>query len=179
MVKKILITGPESTGKSTLVQVLAKYFKAEYVSEYAREYLEKLDRPYQEKDLLEIAKGQVKSEEGKVLESSSLLFVDTDLTVMHIWSEEKFGRTSDWVLQEMKTRTYDLYLVPDIDLEWIYDPQRENPNDRERLMQLYQQSFKKREINYHLVKGKGEQRVQNAIDIVERFLVNMNDTMKE
>lgn len=179
MVKKILVTGPESTGKSTLVQALAKYFNGEYVSEYAREYLDKLDRPYNENDLLEIAKGQIRSEDDIALESSSLLFVDTDLTVMHIWAQEKFGRTSDWVVQEMNSRAYDLYLVPDIDLEWTYDPQRENPNDRERLMKSYQQSFKKREINYHLVKGKGEERVQNAIDIVERFLVNMNDTMKE
>ena len=170
MPKRILITGPESTGKSTLVQALAEYFKAEYVSEYAREYLEKLDRPYDDNDLLEIAKGQVRSEDDIAFESTSLLFVDTDLTVMHIWAQEKFGRTSDWVLQEMKARSYDLYLVPDIDLEWTYDSQRENPEDRDRLMQLYQQSFKKREINYHLVKGKGEQRVQNAIDIVERFL---------
>lgn len=174
MPKRILITGPESTGKSTLVKALAEYFKAEYVSEYAREYLEKLDRPYNEKDLLEIAKKQIKSEDDLALESSSLLFIDTDLTVMHIWAQEKFGRTSDWVIREMKTRSYDLYLVPDIDLEWSYDPQRENPDDRDRLMQLYQQSFDERGIDYHLIKGKGGERVRNAIDIVERFLNTMD-----
>ncbi|NPD44584.1 MULTISPECIES: AAA family ATPase [unclassified Lentimicrobium] len=173
MVKKILITGPESTGKSTLVQALAEYFKAQYVSEYAREYLEKLDRPYNENDLLEIAKGQIQLEDAN-LERDSLLFIDTDLTVMHIWSEEKFGRTSDWVLQEVRSRTYDLYLVPDIDLEWTYDPQRENPNDRERLMKLYQKSFDERGIKYHMINGQGEQRFQNAIEIVERFLNGMN-----
>lgn len=173
MLKKILITGPESTGKSTLVKALAHHFQANYVSEYAREYIGKLDRPYEEIDLLEIAKGQIKYEDIKVLESSSFLFVDTGLTVMHIWSQEKYGRTSDWVLQEMKTRTYDLYLVPDIDLEWTYDPQRENTDDRGRLMKLYQQSFDERGICYHLVKGEGEQRVQNAIKIVERFLDGM------
>lgn len=173
MLKKIVITGPESTGKSTLVKALAHHFQANSVSEYAREYIEKLERPYEETDLLEIAKEQIKSEDLKVLESSSILFVDTDLTVLHIWSQVKYGRSSDWVLQEMKTRTYDLYLVPDIDIEWTYDPQRENPEDRGRLMKLYQQSFDERGISYHLIKGQGEQRVQNAIKIVERFLNGM------
>ena len=112
----------------------------------------------------------MKSEDAKASEFSCLLFVDTDLTVLHIWAQEKYGRTSDWVLREMKARNYDLYLMPNIDLKWTYDPQRENPNDRERLMQLYKQSFEEREISYHLVNGEGKQRVQNAIDIVERFL---------
>ncbi len=169
MTIKILITGPESTGKSTLVKALAVHFKAELVSEFARDYIDQLTRSYRESDLLEIAKGQIKLEDENS-KTSSLLFVDTDLTVMHIWSQEKYGRTSDWILQEMKTRTYDLYLVPDIDLEWTYDPQRENPNDRERLMKLYQKSFEERGIKYHLIKGQGEQRIQNAIEIVERFL---------
>lgn len=171
MLKKILITGPESTGKSTMVTALAQYFKAEYVSEYAREYIENLDRPYYEGDLLEIAKGQIKLEDDKALDASGLLFVDTDLSVIDIWSQVRFGKTNSWVLQEMKARSYDLYLMPNIDLKWTFDPQRENPNDREKLMQLYMQSFKDRNITYHIINGEGKQRLQNAIDIVERFLI--------
>lgn len=170
MPKKIVITGPESTGKSTLTKALSAYFKAPFVIEYARIYFAMLDGKYQEKDLLEIAKGQIEQEDVALENESDFLFFDTDLTVLDIWSREKFGQTHPWILEEMQKRAYDLYLIPDIDLEWTYDPQRENPNDRERLMKLYQESFNKRNIPYHMVSGQGEERTQNAIEIIKREL---------
>lgn len=170
MPKKILITGPESTGKSTLTQALAAYFDVPFVPEFAREYLEKLERPYQESDLLEIAKGQVSNEDILAKKASDLLFCDTDLTVIDIWSREKFGKTNKWILEQMEKRAYDLYLMPDIDLEWTFDLQRENPNDRERLMKLYQESFERRKIPFYKVRGQGEERLRNAIEIVKKNL---------
>lgn len=170
MPRKIVITGPESTGKSTLAKALADYFKASIVSEYAREYLDQLGRAYQEEDLLKIAQGQVNLEDQIFEASSAMMVIDTDLTVIHIWSEEKFGQTHPWILNEMQKRAYDLYLVPDIDLEWIFDPQRENPYDRDRLMKLYLQLFEERKVKYHVVNGKGEERVQHAIEIIKKEL---------
>lgn len=170
MTKKILITGPESTGKSSLAKALADYYKAHLISEFAREYLQHIERPYTEDDLLMIAKEQMKKED-LVLGSASLLsIIDTDLTVMDIWSQEKFGRTHPWIIEEMQKRTYDLYLVPDIDLEWSFDSQRENPYDRDRLMKLYLRSFDQRKIKYHMVRGQGVERTQNAIEIIKREL---------
>lgn len=169
---KILITGTESTGKSTLVKALARHFKTSYVSEYAREYIDQLKRSYDEKDLLQIAKGQLKIEEESLKEGPAILFMDTDLTVIHIWSQEKYGRTDPWILEQMQKRAYDLYLMPDIDLEWTYDSQRENPKDRGRLLKMYQDSFDQREIKYHMVSGQGEERLQQAVKIVEWFLKN-------
>jgi NadR type nicotinamide-nucleotide adenylyltransferase len=170
MPKKILVTGPESTGKSSLIKALSAYFNAPFVIEYARIYLSTLDRKYVKEDLLEMAKGQLALEEDALESGNELVFVDTDLTVIDIWSKEKFGQTDPWILEEMQKRAYDLYLVPDIDLEWAYDPQRENPDDRERLMQLYEASFKKRKIAFHKVRGQGEERIQNAIEIIKRQL---------
>lgn len=170
MPKKILISGPESTGKSSLTRALADYFDSPFVNEYAREYLDQLHRPYKKEDLNEIAKSQIKMEDLALKTSSELLLIDTDLTVIHIWSQEKYGSTDPWILEEIQKRAYDLYLIPDIDLEWSFDPQRENPNDRERLLKLYQNSFKQRNISYHMVRGEGDERVQNAIEIIKREL---------
>ena len=171
MTEKILITGPESTGKSTLTRALAEYFNAPFVIEYARIYLDKLDRKYNQDDLLEIAKGQIRLEEEALALEQDFVIVDTALNVIDIWSREKFGSTHPWILEEMQKRAYDLYLIPDIDLEWTFDPQRENPHDRDRLMRLYQQSFEQRNIPYHMVRGQGEKRTQNAIDIIKRKLL--------
>jgi NadR type nicotinamide-nucleotide adenylyltransferase len=170
MTKKILITGPESTGKSTLTQNLASYYKAPWVEEYARIYLNRLDRKYVKEDLLKIAKGQTRLEDAALEIGSELLFVDTDLTVIDIWSKEKYGRTHQWILEEMQKRAYDLYLIPDVELKWTYDSQRENPQDRDRLMKLYIQSFDKRKITYQLVRGFGDERLQNAIETINREL---------
>lgn len=167
---KILVTGPESTGKSTLVESLAEHFELPYISEYAREYIEQLSKPYEEKDLLEIAKGQLRKEDELIKKGPPVLLIDTDLTVINIWSQEKYGRTHPWILEQMQKRAYDLYLIPDVDLKWTYDPQRENPSDRGRLMKLYQDSFESRSIPFYLVKGEGEGRVQQAVKIVEQFL---------
>lgn len=175
---KILITGPESTGKSSLVESLTQYFKAVCVSEFARAYIDQLKRAYDETDLLLIAKGQLRNEDEISAKGHPVIFVDTDLTVIDIWSQEKYGRTHPWILEQMQKRTYDLYLVPDIDLTWTFDPQRENPRDRERLMKLFQDSFNRRQIPYHFVRGEGKERLQEAIEIIEVFLekANMNRT---
>src|SRR5690606_37041701 len=125
--KRILILGPESTGKSTLAEDLASHFGEPWVPEFAREYLEKIDRPYIYEDLLEIGKGQVASEDQLADEAKRFLFVDTDLRVIQVWSEHWFGNTDSWVLDEIEKRKYDLILLTDTGLPWAPDPLREYP----------------------------------------------------
>ena len=91
--KRILILGPESTGKSTLAEDLAHHFGEPWVPEFAREYLEKIDRPYRFEDLVEIGKGQVLLEDQQAEKAKNFLFCDTDLRVIHIWSEHRFHGT--------------------------------------------------------------------------------------
>jgi len=174
MLKKILITGPESTGKSQLTQALARYYHSVYVKEYAREYIAALDRDYMESDLLIMAQKQIELEKQQTLEADDFLFCDTALTVYEIWSREKYGRTHPWIKQEIGRITYDLYLLCDVDLPWVEDPQRENPYDRDRLLSLYQQSFNERNIEYFMVRGKGDSRLKNAIEIIESKFKNVN-----
>jgi len=170
MLKKIVITGPESTGKSYLTKALAKYYQESYVNEFAREYIDNLGRAYNETDLLEIAKGQIEREDEQAQKAENYLFCDTDLTVIDIWSQVKFGRTDSWIKEQLQKRAYHLYLLCDIDLEWQEDPQRENPNDREYLLNLYRESLKKRKIKYEMVSGQGDERIHNAVQIIEKRL---------
>jgi len=167
MHKKIVITGPESTGKSLLVKELAEHYNSFYVSEFARKYIDELEQDYQESDLLRIAHGQMLLEDEVASLALGYLFCDTELTVIDIWSQEKYGRTHDWIKEEMGKRAYDLYLLTDVDLEWTYDPQRENEYDRDRLLSLYKKSLESRNINYKLVSGQGDDRLANAIKYID------------
>jgi len=170
MLKKILITGPESTGKSFLSKALAKHYNGRFVGEYAREYIGELNRDYNENDLLIIAKRQIALEDTAKQKADGFLFCDTGLAVIDIWSQEKYKRTDNWIKEELDKRKYDLCLLCDIDLPWEYDPQRENPDDRDRLLSLYRQSFTDRQMPYFMVKGIGKQRLINAVNIVNDFI---------
>ncbi len=167
-VRKILITGPESTGKSNMARALASHLGTYYVPEYARSYLNYIQRPYTQADLLQIAKGQILLEDAYMHIANKYLVVDTDMTVMAIWSQEKYGEINPWIAQELVSRTYDLILLMDVDLPWVYDPQRENPNDRKRLLYLYRQSLEARGLAYHLISGGGKKRVNNALKVMEQ-----------
>ncbi len=167
-VRKILITGPESTGKSTMAKALAAHLDTYYVPEYARSYLNYIQRPYTQQDVLQIAKGQALLEDAYMHIANKYLVVDTDMTVMAIWSQEKYGNINPWIAQELVSRTYDLILLMDADLPWVYDPQRENPNDRKRLLYLYRQSLEARGQAYYLISGDGKSRINNALKVVEQ-----------
>ena len=167
--KRILILGPESTGKSTLAGDLATHYKEPWVPEFAREYLELIDRPYRYEDLLEIGKGQVASEDALAETADKLLFVDTDLRVIHVWSEHRFDKTDPWVLEQMVKRNYDLILLTDTDLPWAPDPLREYPEleMREYFLGKYEKLAIDSDIPWHKVSGARELRLTESIRVIE------------
>jgi len=167
---KIVLTGPESSGKTTLARQLAEHFHTNHVREYAREYIRSLDRKYREADLIEIAKLQLESEGLIAPHSGKLLFCDTDLLTIKIWSDYKFKKTDPWILQQIDRRYYDLYLLCAPDIPWEADPQRENPNDREELFEIYKNELHAYNKNYVEIKGSFEERLQMAIDAVQKFV---------
>ena len=129
MVKKIVVIGPESTGKSTLCKELAEHFQTVWCEEYAREYLLEHGKEYNYDDLLIIAKGQVALEDAYINKASAggkdLLFIDTDMYVMKVWCEYAFGQCHSFIINELAERKYDLYLLCNIDLPWASDELRE------------------------------------------------------
>lgn len=186
--KKIVIIGPESTGKSTLCEKLAVHYKTSWCPEYAREYLLAHGTNYTYDNLLDIAKGQVALEEKyvKIAEenqspenneartgppltaSYSRLFIDTDMYVMKVWCKFVFGKCHSWILNQIEERKYDLYLLCNVDLPWVKDELREYPDlaRREKLYNIYKEIMLNQPVPWIDISGNYEERLQKAIDAV-------------
>lgn len=169
LTKTVAITGPESTGKSILAQQLADHYRTVWVPEYAREYLEKLNRPYEEEDILNIARGQLAAEIGRKPQGKSILFCDTDAIVTKIWSVVKYGRCHAEILRMIDEHPYDLYLLCDIDLPWTYDPLREHPHYRKELFGLYFRELTERKLPFRVISGFGELRLKHALEAITGY----------
>jgi NadR type nicotinamide-nucleotide adenylyltransferase len=172
-IKKTVIIGPESTGKSTLTQALAKEFEEPWVEEYARRYLENLPRQYNFQDLLQMAMKQIALEDEKEKLANQLLFCDTDLHVIMVWSEYKFKKTHPWILGQIKKRTYDLYLLTDIDIPWQEDPLREHPEPKMRkyFFEKYNQILLKTNTPFVRISGDQEERMRQAASAVRELIL--------
>jgi len=161
---KIAITGPESTGKSSLASQLAQHFNTVFVPEFAREYIDKLSRPYTEDDLLQIAKGQLEYEEEMLLKNNKIIFSDTEMTVMKIWSLHKYGRCHPFILDKLQQQNYDLILLCDVDLPWEPDQLREHPRHRKFFFDWYLTELNLQGVNFAVVSGMGDDRLTSAIN---------------
>ncbi len=183
MLKKIVIIGPESTGKTTLCRQLAEHFKTEWVPEYARAYLETNGPKYNYEDLVKITEGQISGEElatdqmlnkkdPEAFGRTKLLFIDTDLYVIKVWSEFVFDRCDNQVLKDIVNRNYDLYLLCNTDLPWIKDALREYPvpGPREKLYHYYKDAMINQDTPWVEINGSYEERLQKAIGAVTQLL---------
>lgn len=168
--KKVVVIGPESTGKSTLSADLAAHFATTWVPEYARAYIDLLNRPYEQTDLLEIAKGQIKLEKDTAQKVNNLLICDTDLLVTKVWSEHKYGHCDPEIIDMIEQQTCDLYLLTDIDFPWEDDPQRENPHLREYFMKVFEKEVKETGVPYVKISGDHEARLDKSINAINQLL---------
>ena len=167
--KKIVVTGPESTGKSTLCEQLATTYKTVWVPEFARQFLLQINRPYTYEDLLIIAKGQL-AEEDRISASAEcpVLFIDTDMYVMKVWCEFVFGKCHHFILDEIVKRKYDSYFLCQTDLPWVADELREYPDleSRERLYHMYKDLLINQTVPWIEISGNYTQRLEKAISYV-------------
>lgn len=177
MVKKIVIIGPESTGKSTLCQELAAHYHTIWVREYAREYLLQNGTKYNFETLLDIAKGQVAAEDSALQQlltfnhQPSTVFIDTDMHVMKVWCEFVFEKCHHWILNRIVERKYDLYLLCNVDLPWVSDELREYPDlaSRQKLYHHYKDVMVNQAVPWVDISGNYEERLQKAIAAVDRL----------
>ena len=167
--KKIVITGPESSGKTTLFEQLTKAYKVFGVNEYAREYIGDLNREYNYQDILEIAKVQFEKEENAFNFNQQFLITDTDLLTLEIWCEFKYGKCHKFITNNLRNHLPDIYLLCFPDIRWEFDPQRENPNDRIDLFNIFESKIKALGVDYHIVKGDEQTRFELSKTIINNI----------
>jgi nicotinamide riboside kinase len=166
---KIIVTGAESSGKTTLCKQLSTHFKIRFTNEFAREFLNELDKDYTQEDLLEIAKGQLATEQ-LTTSNQQLSLHDTDLITIKIWSEYKYGNCNQWILEQIERQKTEkrFYLLCKADIPWEGDPQRENPNDRVELFEIHKKELDNLGHNYFILEGKN--RIENSISKISSLI---------
>jgi nicotinamide riboside kinase len=173
---KVVVTGPESTGKTEICKFLAASFETDFIPEYAREYLASLDRPYTFEDVEKIASVQVEQLLQFQEEKLSILFLDTYLIITKVWFREVYGLTPDWIDNSLATAGIDLFLLCYFDIDWIPDPLRENPGPRRAF--LYESYLEEIELlgsPYEVIKGSGTERFSRAKMAVEKHFNYFRD----
>jgi NadR type nicotinamide-nucleotide adenylyltransferase len=175
MPKKVVIIGPESTGKSTLSQQLAEHYGTIWCPEFAREYLSVRGKDYTYEDLLNIAAGQLELEDNLLVKAKNdLYFIDTDMYVMKVWCEVVFNDCHTWILKQIANRSYDLFFLCDVDLPWVKDDLREYPDlsFRKKLFKMYYDLMISCGSRWAVISGSYSERLQSAISIINTVFPN-------
>ncbi len=170
--KKVVIIGPESTGKSTLATQLAAHYNTVWCPEAARDYLLTHGQHYTFDDLLKIAQAQIDLEETTQAEArNGIYIIDTNMYVIKVWCEVVFNDCHTWILKQIVQRQYDLYLLCNTDLPWVQDGLREYPDEtvRRRLFHMYKDIVIDSGVPWAVISGQEHQRLQAAIDAIQRM----------
>jgi len=174
---KVVLFGPESTGKTTLSMQLARHYNSVWVPEYAREYLQEKwnneRKTCEPDDLLPIAEGQMKLENRLAKKTDTILVCDTDLLETKVYSEAYYLGYCDPVLEKYALQnTYDLYFLTYIDTPWEADDLRDKPNERETMFKAFEKALIDNNKPYVLLKGNKKQRLETAIKHIDNLLKN-------
>lgn len=172
---KVVLFGPESTGKTTLAKELAEHYHTEWVPEYAREYLQEKWNSRKVicelEDLLPIARGQIRMENELSEKAQKILICDTDLLETKVYSEIYFDDYCDPILEKFAlANEYDLYLLTYIDVPWEEDDLRDRPFDREDFFEKFKATLEKYDRNFVILKGDRETRFNQATSAIDQYL---------
>ncbi len=172
---KIVVYGPESTGKTTLAQQLAAHYNTDWVPEYAREYLQhkwdKEQKTCEPEDLLPIAEGQMRLENELAKKAEKILICDTDLLETKVYSEAYYVGSCDPVLEKYALlNQYDLYLLTDIDIPWEKDDLRDKPFERQRMFNYFKNALEENNREFVILSGDKPTRFKTAISHIDKLL---------
>ena len=172
---KVVLFGPESTGKTTLSKQLAMHYESVWVPEYAREYLQDKwnheQKTCQNSDLIPIAIGQMKIENKLSKKANRILICDTDLLETKVYSENYYEGIVDADLDKFAViNQYDMYFLTYIDTPWEPDDLRDKPNQRKAMFDTFENALKKYKRPYTLLKGDQSTRLQKAINVIDKLL---------
>ncbi|CAL2093454.1 ATP-binding protein [Tenacibaculum sp. 190524A02b] len=172
---KVVLFGPESTGKTTLSRQLARHYNTVWAPEFARDYLQDKwnneRKVCEQSDILPIAEGQIQLENSLAKKADKILICDTDLLETKVYSEEYYGGFVDPILDKAAVNnTYDIYFLTYIDTPWEEDDLRDRPEQRLEMFMAFENALKKYNRPYVLLKGDKETRLQKAVSIIDDLL---------
>lgn len=175
---RIVLIGPESTGKTSLANHLAEHYKTKYVPEFARGYLQRKWNDNNEvcglDDLPIIVNGQKNLEKKLIKSATNVIFCVTNVVVTQIWSQTLFnGYCSPEILKAAKKSNYDFYLLTNIDVPWQKDDLRDRPNDRKKMLKIFQKTLETYNFPYKLISGDINSRLKSSIEIIDRRILNL------
>ena len=174
-IPRVVLYGPESSGKTTLAKALAQHYQTEWVEEFARDYLQNKWDEQQAvcslEDLPIIVAGQLERENQKAAQANKVLFCDTNVRVTRVWSETHFdGHCDPAILEVSKKLKYDLYLLTGIDVPWEKDDLRDRPDDREWMYNCFLNALKEQRVHFAEVSGSVAERLKTAISEINAIL---------
>lgn len=174
---KVVLFGPESTGKTTLSRQLAHHYNTVWAPEFARAYLQKKwnneRKTCEQKDILPIAIGQMNLENKLAKKADKLLICDTDLLETKVYSEEFYGGfVEDELNKAAQQNSYDLYFLTYIDTPWEADDLRDRPKQRLQMFKAFERALQENDKNYITLKGDKNTRLQTAIDAIDAILAS-------
>ena len=169
-IKKFVFTGPECSGKTTLSKAISTKLHIPLVKEFSRDYLNNLNRDYNYNDLLKIAQGQVKLEQNCIdkNKTAKMIICDTDIQVIRIWSQIKYHKCNSFILQHQSTNTYYILCYPGF--KWVYDPLRENKNNRITLFEKYHTDLQKNNNRFSIARGSHEDRMSFVVSKILKMI---------
>ena len=176
---KVVLFGPESTGKTTLSRQLARHYNSVWVPEYAREYLQNKwnneRKTCEPEDLVPIAIGQMRLENELAPKANTVLICDTDLLETMVYSQAYYVGSCDPELKKFAIQnTYDLYFLTYIDTPWEADDLRDKPKERERMFKAFKEALVSNDKPYVLLTGSKKERLQTAISHIDELITNRN-----
>jgi len=167
--KRVVLTGSESTGKTTLARQLASHFEADFVPEFVRDFAARKGAPIDFADHGAIARGQMALEDEHMAAAPALIIQDTDLLSTVVYCDHYFGRCPEWIAETAAERRPDLYLLCEIDVPWVHDGIRDRGHMREEMQQLFRDAVRRSGVEFVVIRGSAGERFQAAVRAIEKF----------
>ena len=168
--KRVVVMGPESTGKTTLAADLARRYDTVWVGEYLRLWLDAKGAACEPGDLPAVVAGQQACEEALARRANRVLFCDTDPLMTAVYSRFYYGTLPAWLDEAASARRADAYLLLDCDVPWVPDPQRDMPHRRHEIRDLCQEELERRGLPWQLIRGSWTERFSAACRVVDELL---------